>query len=220
MDAAFWHERWHNRQIGFHQTQVNPLLQRHWPRLQLDGQGQIWVPLCGKSVDMLYLAELGYHVLGCELSELAVREFFSDNQLTFSAICHDQHQVFRCEQIELWQGDYFTFPLELSRRCVAFYDRAAMIAMPSDMRQAYAMQLAQSVSAGTQGLLITLDYPQAMLDGPPFAVSQDWLHQSVSPYFDIELLESCDVLADNPKFLKKQVPRLTENAYLLTRRGA
>ncbi|MGL4473708.1 MAG: thiopurine S-methyltransferase [Shewanella sp.] len=219
MDAAFWHERWHNRQIGFHQTEINPLLQRYWPRLALVGSAKVLVPLCGKSIDMLYLAELGHNVMGCELSEVAVTEFFTENQLDYTQHTQAQHQVISCDQIQLWQGDFFTLPTAVSHDCSAFYDRAAMIAMPETMRAAYAERLAMSVAANTQGLLITLDYPQAMLSGPPFAVSDAWLNTHLSPYFDIELLESSDALADNPKFIKNQVPWLTENAYLLTRKA-
>ncbi|GAA0780502.1 MULTISPECIES: thiopurine S-methyltransferase [Pseudomonadati] len=219
MDPQFWHEKWQMQQIGFHQPQVNPFLIRFWTSLGLDANSKIFVPLCGKSLDMCYLAELGHQVQGCELSQTAIEQFFAENQLPFQVQSQQQHQFFSADQLELIQGDIFTIDPSVTASIGGFYDRAALIAWPETMRQQYAKTLAKLIPANVSGLLITLDYPQDTLKGPPFAVSPDWIEQYLAPYFEISLLSCEDVLADNPRFVNKQVPWLNEAAYKLTRKA-
>ena len=219
MEPSFWHEKWQLQQIGFHQGDVNPLLQKYWPTLGVSSSCPVFVPLCGKSLDMCFLAECGHDVIGCELNESAVRQFFSDNQLPMEFETVGEHQVFTSEQIRLYQGDIFTLPKTHLATIGAFYDRAALIAWPDEMRLQYAKQLAALIPAGCTGLLVTLDYPQDTLTGPPFAVSPDWVMTHLAADFEIRLLECQDVLADNPRFVKKQVPWLNEAAYRLTRKS-
>ncbi|QIR15701.1 thiopurine S-methyltransferase [Shewanella aestuarii] len=219
MQPQFWHEKWQLQQIGFHQPQVNPFLIRYWHELRLAPNAEVFVPLCGKSLDMCYLAELGHHVLGCELSQTAVEQFFTENQLSYSLKPQGVHQYYSTEQVSLIQGDIFSLPTNATEHIQGFYDRAALIAFPEEMRQQYALALAKLIPSGVTGLLITLDYPQDTLSGPPFAVSPDWIEQYLAPYFDISLLSCEDVLADNPRFVNKQVPWLNEAAYKLTRKA-
>lgn len=223
MEPSFWHDKWHLQHIGFHQQAINPMLARYWQQLALPSAAEVFVPLCGKSLDMCFLAEQGHRVIGCELSELAVQQFFSDNQLPVTTENDGQEagialRGYHTDQISLYQGDFFTFPKELSQNVSGFYDRAALIAWPEDMRQQYAAQLAKLLPQGCVGLLVTLDYPQECLSGPPFAVSPAWVEQYLSEDFDIELLACDNVLADNPRFVNKQVPWLNEAAYLLKRK--
>lgn len=218
MEPGFWHEKWHQQQIGFHQQDINPFLVKYWQQLRLPANTKVFVPLCGKSLDMCFLAEQGHQVIGCELNELAVQQFFSDNQLEMSQTTVGEHQHYQTEQISLYQGDIFTLPKVITQEVTAFYDRAALIAWPESMRAQYAKQLASLLPSGCVGLLVTLDYPQEALIGPPFAVSPTWVEQHLSDDFDIEVLASQDVLADNPRFIKKAVPWLNEAAYLLKRK--
>ncbi|MCS6210672.1 thiopurine S-methyltransferase [Shewanella baltica] len=218
MEPGFWHEKWHQQQIGFHQQDINPFLVKYWQKLGLPADTQVFVPLCGKSLDMCFLAEQGHQVIGCELNELAVQQFFSDNQLEMTQTTVGVHQHYHTEQISLYQGDIFTLPKTITQAVTAFYDRAALIAWPESMRAQYAKQLASLLASGSVGLLVTLDYPQEALSGPPFAVSPTWVEQHLSDDFDIEVLASQDVLADNPRFIKKAVPWLNEAAYLLKRK--
>ncbi|WP_283627766.1 thiopurine S-methyltransferase [Shewanella baltica] len=218
MEPGFWHEKWHQQQIGFHQQDINPFLVKYWQKLGLPADTQVFVPLCGKSLDMCFLAEQGHQVIGCELNELAVQQFFSDNQLEMTQTTVGEYQHYHTEQISLYQGDIFTLPKTITQEVTAFYDRAALIAWPESMRAQYAKQLASLLPSGSVGLLVTLDYPQEALSGPPFAVSPTWVEQHLSDDFDIEVLASQDVLADNPRFIKKAVPWLNEAAYLLKRK--
>lgn len=219
MQPSFWHEKWASHQIGFHLGEVNPLLVDNWDSLNLDPGAKVFVPLCGKSLDICYLAEQGLDVIGCELNQGAVEQFFSDNQLEVETQELAEHRRYSTEQVTLYQGDLFTLPIHLLQDISAFYDRAALIAWPDEMRHQYVRQLAQLIPVGSIGLLISLDYPQAVLNGPPFAVSPDWVMDNMGEYFEIELLHSEDVLADNPRFVKKQVPWLMESVYRLTRKA-
>ncbi|QYJ85740.1 thiopurine S-methyltransferase [Shewanella mesophila] len=219
MQPSFWHEKWASQQIGFHLGEVNPLLVDNWDALNVTTGAKVFVPLCGKSLDICFLAERGLDVVGCELSQTAVEQFFSDNQLDVDAQALTDHTLYRTEQVAIYQGDLFTLPAHLLEGISAFYDRAALIAWPDEMRRQYVLQLAKLLPPKSLGLLITLDYPQETLNGPPFAVSNDWVMDHMSEHFEIELLHTEDVLADNPRFVKKQVPWLTESVYRLTRRG-
>lgn len=218
MEPGFWHDKWHQQQIGFHQQDINPFLVKYWQKLALPAAAKVFVPLCGKSLDMCFLAEQGHQVIGCELNELAVQQFFSDNQLEMTKTVVGEHQHYQTEQISLYQGDIFTLPNELTQDVTAFYDRAALIAWPESMRARYAKQLASLLPSGSLGLLVTLDYPQEALNGPPFAVSPTWVETYLTEYFEIQGLDCQDVLADNPRFIKKAVPWLNEAAYLLKRK--
>lgn len=218
MEPGFWHDKWHQQQIGFHQQDINPFLVKYWQKLALPAAAKVFVPLCGKSLDMCFLAEQGHQVIGCELNELAVQQFFSDNQLEMTKTAVGEHQHYQTEQISLYQGDIFTLPNELTQDVTAFYDRAALIAWPESMRAQYAKQLASLLPSGSLGLLVTLDYPQEALNGPPFAVSPTWVETYLTENFEIQLLDCQDVLADNPRFIKKEVPWLNEAVYLLKRK--
>ncbi|WP_110455824.1 thiopurine S-methyltransferase [Shewanella algidipiscicola] len=219
MQPSFWHEKWASKQIGFHLGEVNPLLIEHWPQLNVASGASVFVPMCGKSLDLCYLAEQGLEVVACELNQAAVEQFFTDNELSVEVQSLGEHTRYCTEQITLYQGDLFTLPTHLTAQCTAFYDRAALIAWPEAMRQQYVKQLAKLVAPQSIGLLITLDYPQAALNGPPFAVSDGWVMTNMSEYFEIERLRCDDVLAQNPRFVSKQVSWLTESVYRLVRKG-
>jgi len=217
MQADFWHQRWANNQIGFHQSHANPYLQRHWPQLNLVPGTRVLVPLCGKSLDMIWLAEQGYPVLGVELSEKAVQEFFSEQGLEPLVSQNGAFKVYRAAEIEIWCGDFFSLRAEDIAGCHALYDRAAIIALPEAMRQRYVEHLNKVLPTECKGLLITLDYDQTQIDGPPFSVPDEEIQRLLSPDWALQVLETCNVLEDSPKFLKAGVNRLDERVYKLGR---
>ncbi len=98
MDPAFWQERWKNQDIGFHQPEFHALLQKYWSRLDLRPGSPVFVPLCGKSLDMVWLAQQGHRVIGAELSELAIDDFFAERGLDPTARTAAQlhREVGRC----------------------------------------------------------------------------------------------------------------------------
>ncbi|WPC03588.1 thiopurine S-methyltransferase [Pseudomonas benzenivorans] len=217
MDEAFWQARWAQGQIGFHQGEVNPYLQRYWPELALNGTGRVLVPLCGKSLDMAWLAAQGHQVLGVELARQAVEGFFAERGLTPQVSQLGAFEVYRGGNIELWCGDFFELRAEHLRGCTALYDRAALIALPAPMRQRYTAHLNRLLAPGSRGLLVTLDYAQAQMEGPPFAVSDAEVRSLFAAGWQVESLEACDVLAENERFRQRGLQYLDERVYRLSR---
>jgi len=218
MQPEFWQDRWASNQIGFHQHEVNPYLQRHWPVLGLPEGAKVLVPLCGKSLDLVWLKSQGYQVVGVELSEQAVEAFFSEQGLVPHVSQQGAFKVYQASMIELWCGDFFSLDAGALAGCSAVYDRAALIALPPLMRAQYAEHLNALLPSGCQGLLITLDYDQGQKAGPPFAVTDEEVQVLFALHWALERLEERDILRESGKFLQDGVTRLEERAYRLTRR--
>lgn len=213
MQPEFWQKRWEFNQIGFHQPQVNPYLLRYWAALGLAQRSRVLVPLCGKSLDLVWLAGQGHQVLGIELSEKAVEDFFHEQQLTPHITERGAFKVYQAGPIALWCGDFFALSAADVADCVALYDRAALIALPPNMREQYAGHLKRIVPKDSLGLLITLDYDQPQKDGPPFAVLDDEVQRLFGATWQLKILESRDVLGESWKFVESGVTRLEERVY-------
>ena len=218
MGHEFWHQRWQNNQIGFHLDQVNPWLQRYLPELSLSPNQRIFVPLCGKSLDMLWLQEQGYAVLGVEISPIAVQSFFSENRLTLEAKARGRFTSWRSGSIELLCGDFFDLSPDYLKEIVSVFDRAALIAFPADVRPRYVERLFQLINSGVHVLLITLEYPQEQMAGPPFSVTESEVGELFNQGFTIRLLQARNVLEAHPHFRDRGLMHLEEKAYLLMRR--
>ncbi|RCL25624.1 thiopurine S-methyltransferase [Pseudomonas sp. AFG_SD02_1510_Pfu_092] len=216
MEPAFWQKRWADNQIGFHQAQVNPYLQQFWPRLQLAPGSRVLVPLCGKSLDLAWLAGQGHHVVGVELSRRAVENFFDEHGLAAEVRQQGGFEVWRSGGVELWCGDFFALQPEDIGDCTGLYDRAAVIALPPQMRARYLQRLSVLLPASCQGLVVTLDYDQALLGGPPFSVGDEELRQGFAGW-QVEELEVRQVIGESPKFVQAGVPSLLERVYRVRR---
>jgi len=217
MEPEFWQERWARNQIGFHLPEVNPYLQRHWSQLALVEGARVLVPLCGKSLDLMWLASHGLRVMGVELSEQAVEAFFSEQNLVPRITRRDAFTVYQTDLIEVWCGDFFALDAEALAGCTALYDRAALIALPPLMRAQYAEHLSRLLPSGCQGLLITLDYDQSQKAGPPFAVTDDEVKVLFDSDWTVKTLQEQDVLGESWKFVQEGVTRLDERVYWLGR---
>lgn len=217
MEPEFWQERWARNQIGFHLPEVNPYLQRHWSQLALVEGARVLVPLCGKSLDLMWLASHGLRVMGVELSEQAVEAFFSEQNLVPRITRRDAFTVCQTDLIEVWCGDFFALDAEALAGCTALYDRAALIALPPLMRAQYAEHLSRLLPSGCQGLLITLDYDQSQKAGPPFAVTDDEVKVLFDSDWTVKTLQEQDVLGESWKFVQEGVTRLDERVYWLAR---
>ncbi len=219
MHQNFWQERWARNEIGFHLEDVHPGLRRHWPRLALPEDAAVLVPLCGKSLDLAWLAGQGHRVLGVELSQKAVEAFFAEQGLEAEISQVGAFKVYRSGRLEIRCGDFFALAAQDVADCRGVYDRAALIALPPAMRQRYAASLTNILPAGCQQLLVTLDYDQAEMDGPPFAVSQAEVSTLYDGAWDVQQLEAKEVLERNPKMRERGLQRLQEQFYRLQRRG-
>ncbi|VXD02123.1 Thiopurine S-methyltransferase [Pseudomonas sp. 8Z] len=215
MHEAFWQERWAREQIGFHQDQVNAYLLRHWSMLGISQGQQVLVPLCGKSLDLAWLARQGHAVLGVELAEKAVQAFFHEQRLQPQVRENGAFRVYTAGAFALWCGDFFALSAEDVAGCQAFYDRAALIALPVAMRERYAAHLRSILPASCQGLLITLQYDQSKMDGPPFSVSDVEVRERFSQGWKVCEVQREDVLAGEWKFIRHDLRALDEVVYHL-----
>jgi thiopurine S-methyltransferase len=218
MEPDFWHERWETNRIGFHMDAVNPWLVSHWPLPGIQRGSRVFVPLCGKSLDMLWLLEQGYRVTGVEISRIAIEAFFSENRLDPLTEPAGRFTRWRYQGLDILCGDFLDLDKSVLGTLDAVYDRAALIAMPPVMRPRYAAHLAALTDRKTCALLITLEYNQLEMAGPPFSVSVDEVNRLFSDNYSIECLASTDVLEENAKFRDSGLTLLREQAYCLTPR--
>ena len=216
MNPDFWHQRWHDNQIGFHQAAPTPLLLKHWPSLGVPAGAKVFVPLAGKSLDMLWFATQSHRVLGVELSKLAVEQFFAEHGLQPDIETTRYGTHYRAGDIEIINGDAFGLDEVGLRDCAAVFDRAALIALPPDLRMRYASELYAKLPAGCRGLLVTLEYPQAERDGPPFSVPEGEVRASFGRDWDIDLLDRRPIPPDHPGFVSG-VSKLDTAVYSLSR---
>ncbi|GAB4122886.1 MAG: thiopurine S-methyltransferase [Sideroxydans sp.] len=219
MEKQFWLERWERAEIGFHQAEVNPYLLKHWSALQAAHGSEVFVPLCGKSLDMLWLRQQGHAVLGVELSPIAVRDFFVENGMNPNHTAGSPFDCCEAQGIRILCGDFFELTREHLAGVKAVYDRASLVALPPEMRARYARHLEDILPPGTQVLLITFDYPQHEMQGPPFAVSPQEVAELYGNATEIRLLAQDDTLEQNPRFKARGMTRMQENVFLLTLKG-
>jgi len=218
MHAEFWLERWREGRTHFHQEKVTPLLQKYWPMLALPTASQVLVPLAGKSLDMLWLAAQGHRVLGVELSQLAVEQFFSENHLQAQKHVHPYGVHYCCENIEIICGDIFALDAQVLANCLGVYDRAALIALPAAMRAQYMRHVYGQLADQYRGILITLDYPQAQMDGPPFSVDDAEVQILSAPHSEALILDRRAILDKEPKFVERGMTRLDTVLYKMQRK--
>ena len=216
MDHDFWHQRWQENQIGFHQPAVNAQLQQFWPRLELPSGSRVFIPLCGKSLDILWLRDQGFEVVGVELSPIAVQAFFDENRLSFEQEQQGSFVRYHADGLEIFCGNYFDLTPQHLGDVRAVFDRASLIALPPAMRQDYVRQHAGLLAANVPVLLITLDYNQDEMAGPPFAVTQTEVEHLYGGRYQVECLLEVDVLAREPRFAERGLSRLREKVYLLS----
>ncbi len=210
MDAQFWLERWEENKIGFHEGEANAFLVKYVDRLGVAAGGRIFLPLCGKTRDIAWLLSRGYHVTGAELSPLAIEQLFTELGTEPSRSESGSLTRWSSDGIDIFVGDLFDLSGEVLGAVDAIYDRAALVALPDQMRKRYTAHLTEISSAAPQ-LLITFDYDQALMDGPPFSVSGKEVEHLYRDRYSITLLESREVAGG----LKGQCPA-TENAWLLS----
>jgi len=225
MDIDFWLERWENNETGFHQTAVNPYLAYFYGEKGATAEQReklkVFVPLCGKSKDMLWLSQAGYKVFGVECSESAVKAFFEENALNYKSAVKDNHAFYQSNDltapVEIFQGDFFTLQKEDLADITDVFDRASLVALPTDMRQQYATKMAELLQANTRSLLVTLTYDQAEMNGPPFSVSEENVTELFSEYFTVQKLCFKDTIDDEPRMKERGLSSLVETVYKLTR---
>ncbi len=219
MEENFWQERWALNEIGFHQKDINEALQTFWPRLAVAKGATVFVPLCGKSRDMVWLRDQGHRVIGVELSALAVEAFFSENGWSPEVRREDPFTVYAAEGIQIYCGNFFALSASLLQEVTAVFDRASLIALPPAMRRDYAAHLVNILPAGCDMLLVTLAYPPEQKEGPPFSVDALEVTALFGGGYQVQHLRDQDILAREPRFRDAGMTRLEEQVFRLRRRG-
>lgn len=203
MEKSFWLEKWHKNEIGFHNPEAHPLLVKHFPLLGLQPGARLFLPLCGKTLDIHWLLAQGCRVAGAELSEMAVQQLFEELSVTPEVTVEGGLKRYRTEGLDIFVGDIFQLDCETLGTIDAIYDRAALVALPPAMRKEYAVHLPKLTGCAPQ-LLISFDYDQSQLPGPPFCVDDEEIAQLYSHAYKLDLIEAVAV----PGGLKGKVAAL------------
>ena len=201
MDPDFWHERWQASQIGFHESEGNSMLVAHFNKLSTSKGERIFVPLCGKTRDIAWLLSKEHPVVAVELSELAVEQLFAEIGLEPQITELGELKHFGAPGLDIFVGDIFKLTPKMMGPVSAVYDRAALVALPEKMRVSYAKQIAD-ISNNAPQLLITFEYDQSIMTGPPFSIDDEEISRLYQDRYEISLLASAPV----PGGLKGKFP--------------
>ncbi|MBE9505074.1 MAG: thiopurine S-methyltransferase [Proteobacteria bacterium] len=217
MDHNFWHNKWEKNEIGFHEEEINRHLKQFWHTLELKKDAPVFIPFCGKSRDMLWLAEQGHSIIGVELSPIAAEAFFRENGIMATQKKYGNFTLWESEKIKILCGDFFDLHTNDLLDVKAVYDRAALVALPSHLRLRYSRHLTKFLQPEAKVLLVTLAYPQDEMKGPPFSVSQNEVKKLFRNEHDVTLLFQKNILEDNLHFKDRGLTQLEEKAYILSR---
>ena len=221
MEIDFWLERWSRGETGFHQDHINPYLGYYYgemgPPVEKRPELRVFVPLCGKSKDLWWLRQSGYDSVGVECSDLAVEQFFEEQQLDYTKLNLNNHVSYKADRLEILLGDFFTLQADDIGHFTDIFDRASLIALPKAMRRDYVNKITELQKPGTRTLLITLTYPESEMDGPPFSVSEQEVNELYRDNFRVEKLAAKNILENEPGFKQRGLTSLTETAYKLTK---
>jgi thiopurine S-methyltransferase len=218
MEATFWNDRWQRGDIGFHQLDVHDLLVGRWLVLGLAAGTEIFVPLCGKSLDMVWLAEQGHRVRGVELSEVAVDAFFDERGLVPAIETAHGFTVKRAGPYEIWCGDFFHLPHEVVAGAAAVYDRASLVAFPPESQPRYAEKLTELTPATAPIFLVGLAFNQDEMAGPPFSTGLQPVVTLFGTLYAVTLLETRDGLERSQNLKRRGLTALEETLYVLRRK--
>jgi len=216
VENSFWLERWEQGETAFHLDRPNPVLLKIWPALDIAPGASVLVPLCGKSHDLIWLVEKGYRVTGIELSEKAVVEFFSEHKLHPVKTMLNDSVLWETENLRLLQGDFFAMTPAMTGPIDVVYDRAALIALPETMRSVYVRTLNRLAGMNRVSLLITLEYDQHIMNGPPFSVCEQEVQKLFGKDFKVTQLSNQQLIDRMPRFREKGLSSLHEPVYHLT----
>jgi thiopurine S-methyltransferase len=192
MDQNFWHQRWEKNETAFHESKANPLLVTHFNELSLAKGSRVFVPLCGKTLDISWLLSNGYRVAGAELSQIAIEQLFMELGLQPEISIVGEVEQWSANRLDIFVGDIFALSRKMLGPVDAIYDRAALVAFPEDMRNRYTAHLAGITHKAPQ-LLISYDYDQSLMQGPPFSIRNEEVHRHYADNYEVTLMASTEV---------------------------
>lgn len=214
MKKEFWLERWQNSQIGFHQNDINPHLLNYWPKVREGEVNRVFVPLCGKSKDLVWLSMQGYEVVAVEFSQLAVEEFFQEQNIDCVVSSIGKLKSYKSENITIYQGDFFDLSKEIIGPVSIVFDRASLIALPIELRVQYSAHLLELIDSADI-FLISMEYDQNKMQGPPFSVPEVEVLKHYSIKYKIKQLQAVDLLATTTQFNERNLESIDEKVYTM-----
>ena len=193
MDASFWLQKWEKNEIfGFHKSEANPLLVKYFKKLSVAKGGRIFIPLCGKTLDIAWLLSKGYRVAGAELVETAIEQLFEELGVAPKISGVGKMKHYSANNIDIFVGNIFDLSGKMLGPVDAMYDRAALVALPEQARKRYTAHMMEITNKAPQ-LLVNYEYDQNLLEGPPFSVSNEEVKQHYKESYDLTLMASLDV---------------------------
>jgi len=192
MDASFWLQKWKNNNIGFHKSEANPILVKYFQKLSLEKGTRVFLPLCGKTLDIAWLLSHGYRVAGAELIEIAIEQLFMELEVEPKISRAGDVKHYRAKNIDIFVGDIFNLSGKMLGRVDAIYDRAALVALPEEMRNLYTVHLKEITEQAPQ-LLVSYEYDQNLMEGPPFSVSNEEVNRHYRDSYNLTLMVSTNV---------------------------
>jgi thiopurine S-methyltransferase len=192
VEASFWHQRWEKNNIAFHESEANPLLVKYFKELSLVKGSRVFLPLCGKTLDIPWLLSDGYRVAGAELSKIAIEQLFTELGIEPKISRIGAVDRYGATNIDIFVGDIFDLSSKMLGRVDAIYDRVALVALPEVMRNRYAAHLTEITDKAPQ-LLICYEYDQSLMEGPPFSISDEEVNQHYIDNYDLTLMASTNV---------------------------
>ncbi|MCC5933019.1 MAG: hypothetical protein JJU35_02160 [Balneolales bacterium] len=224
MEQSYWQARWRKNKIGFNGAQPDAALLQHWPALSVPAEACVAVPLCGKSVDMRWLREQGHRVYGVEFVEQACGAFFEEHHRppdggTVQKGVSGRIPYYEHDGVLLQAADFLKLrPKQVPVHATALYDRAALVALPAEQRPAYAARWTELFPKLEQALLISFEYDQALMGGPPFSVGGAEIRALFGQAFSAEELSRTDMVPVSEKYRRIGLPEMIKVAWRLSRR--
>jgi len=207
-DLNIWHEMWRTNKIGFHLSEVNPLLQQHFKKLNLEKGSRIFLPLCGKTLDIQWLLKEGYIVVGAELSEDAIKQLFLELNVEANILEIDDFKIYSTQNLKIFVGNFFDLDKDILKDIDAIYDRAALVALPEEARTNYTKHLREITKSKPQ-LMLNYVYEQSLMNGPPFSVPNDEVKKHYQKHYNMKLIDTVDIVKSGRK------PDAKENVWIL-----
>lgn len=217
MQPEFWLDRWRTAQIGFHQAAADRHLKAYWPQLKLPAKSPVFVPLCGKSLDLMWLRDRGHSVKGVELSPVALESFVMEHGIPARRRMLESFDVYESDGFTLYCGDFFKLTPALLGSVSAVYDRAALISWEPAARESYVEHLTSLTARGTQTLLIAVEFPPEQMKGPPFPLTREAIDNLYAGNYSIEELGREEILELEPRLKARGLTELREVCYRMTR---
>ena len=193
MDSTFWLQKWEKNEIGFHKSEANPVLVKYFAELSLLKGSRVFVPLCGKTLDISWLLSKGYRVAGAELAEMAVEQLFDELGVKPKISRIGKTSLYSAKDIDIFVGNIFDVSGEMLGSVDAIYDRAALVALPEEIRNRYTVHLKEITDKASK-LLVTFEYDRNLMEGPPFSISKEEVDRHYSDSYDLSFLASNDVV--------------------------